>query len=80
MQAVKEKLSDMNALRKAKAEAKAEEKAEKELARNRVEMAHELRKAKEAEAEMQLHASKAGQKAEAETTKRLSGSRSKSQP
>ncbi|KAG6597226.1 Late embryogenesis abundant protein 6, partial [Cucurbita argyrosperma subsp. sororia] len=66
MQAVKEKLHDMSVLRKAKAEAKAEEKVEKELAKARVEVAHEVRLAKEAEAEMDLHVARAGMIAENE--------------
>nr|DAD18146.1 TPA_asm: hypothetical protein HUJ06_019609 [Nelumbo nucifera] len=69
MQAVREKLSDISAMRKAKAEAKAEEKVEKEIARARVQMAHELRKAKEAEAKMDLHVDKAAQKAEEQIAK-----------
>ncbi|KAL2511570.1 late [Abeliophyllum distichum] len=59
MQAIKEKLNDMGAMRKAKAEAKEEENAEKELAKARVEVAHEVRMAREAEAAMDLHVSKA---------------------
>ncbi|XP_047336082.1 late embryogenesis abundant protein 6-like [Impatiens glandulifera] len=59
MQAVKEKLNDIIEIRKAKADAKAEEKAEKDLAKVRLEIAHEIRLAKEAEAEMQFHAAKA---------------------
>ncbi|KAF3447590.1 hypothetical protein FNV43_RR12777 [Rhamnella rubrinervis] len=69
MQAVKDKLSDMNAMRKAKNEARAEEKAEKEIAKARIEVAHEVRLAKEAEAVMDLHVAKAGQKAERELAK-----------
>ncbi|XP_023538811.1 late embryogenesis abundant protein 6-like [Cucurbita pepo subsp. pepo] len=56
----------MSVLRKAKAEAKAEEKVEKELAKARVEVAHEVRLAKEAEAEMDLHVARAGMIAENE--------------
>ncbi|XP_011084994.1 uncharacterized protein LOC105167114 [Sesamum indicum] len=63
MQAIKEKLHDMTAVRKAKNEAKEEEKAEKELAKARVEVAHEVRMAREAEAEMDHHVSKAVEKA-----------------
>ncbi|XP_050237369.1 late embryogenesis abundant protein 6-like [Mercurialis annua] len=69
MQAVKEKLHDMSAMRKAKADAKAEEKGEKELAKARVEIAHEVRMAREAEAEMELHVAKAGEKAHKEIAK-----------
>ncbi|XP_038878054.1 late embryogenesis abundant protein 6-like [Benincasa hispida] len=69
MQAVKDKLHDISVMRKAKAEAKAEEKAEKELAKARVEVAHEVRLAREAEAAMDLHVAKAGMKAEKEMTK-----------
>ncbi|KAI4353766.1 hypothetical protein L6164_002694 [Bauhinia variegata] len=58
MQAIKEKIQDMNDMRKAKAEAKAEEKAEKELAKARTNIAHEVRLAKEAEAAMHMHANK----------------------
>ncbi|OVA01279.1 hypothetical protein BVC80_1653g91 [Macleaya cordata] len=42
---------------------------EKELAKARVGIAKEIRKAKEAEAEMDLHVAKAGQKAEREIAK-----------
>ncbi|KAI9092961.1 hypothetical protein K1719_027484 [Acacia pycnantha] len=52
----------MTALRKAKAEAKAEEKEVKDMAKARVEVAHEVRLAKEAEAAMEIHVSKAEQK------------------
>ncbi|KAJ6973620.1 hypothetical protein NC653_033833 [Populus alba x Populus x berolinensis] len=69
MQAVKEKLHDMTAMRKAKAEAKAEEKAEKEMAKARMDVAHEVRLAREAEAEMELHVAKAGQRVEREIAK-----------
>ncbi|RDX68669.1 Late embryogenesis abundant protein 6, partial [Mucuna pruriens] len=69
MQAVKEKLQDMNALRKAKAEAKAEEKAEKEIAKARMDVAHQVRLAKEAEATMGLHVEKAGKKVDKEISK-----------
>ncbi|KZV57966.1 hypothetical protein F511_12122 [Dorcoceras hygrometricum] len=62
MQAIKEKLNDMSAMRKAKAEAKQEEKEEKELAKARVEVAHEVRLAREAEAAMDLHVNKAAEK------------------
>ena len=62
MQAIKEKLNDMGAMRKAKAEAKEEEKAEKEVAKTRVQVAHEVRLAREAEAAMDLHVSKAAEK------------------
>ncbi|XP_059311092.1 late embryogenesis abundant protein 6-like [Lycium barbarum] len=62
MQAIKEKFNDMSAMRKAKAEAKEEEKAEKELAKARVEVAHEVRLAREAEAAMDLHVNKAAEK------------------
>ncbi|KAL2337265.1 hypothetical protein Fmac_011711 [Flemingia macrophylla] len=69
MQAVKEKLQDMNAIRKAKAEARAEEKAEKEIAKARMDVAHEVRLAKEAEAAMDLHVAKAGKRVDNEITK-----------
>ncbi|KAJ1432728.1 Late embryogenesis abundant protein [Sesbania bispinosa] len=72
MQAVKEKLQDMNAMRKAKSEARAEEKAEKEIAKARIEIAHEVRLAKEAEAAMDLHVSRAGERAEKEIAKHTS--------
>ncbi|CAI9786066.1 unnamed protein product [Fraxinus pennsylvanica] len=62
MQAIKEKLNDMSTMRKAKAEAKEEEKAEKELAKARVEVAHEVRLAREAEAAMDIHVNKAVEK------------------
>ncbi|KAG8363513.1 hypothetical protein BUALT_Bualt19G0030100 [Buddleja alternifolia] len=63
MQSIKEKLNDMSALRKAKAEAREEEKEEKEIAKSRVEVAHEVRMAREAEAAMDLHVNKAAEKA-----------------
>ncbi|KAE9463010.1 hypothetical protein C3L33_05077, partial [Rhododendron williamsianum] len=69
MQTVKEKLSDMKEMRKVKAEAKAEEQAERELAKARVDIAHEVRLAREAEASMELHVAKAGKKAEREIAK-----------
>ncbi|KAK9144486.1 hypothetical protein Sjap_004389 [Stephania japonica] len=69
MQAAKEKLKDMSALKQAKADAKAEEKAEKEMAKTRVEVAKEVRKAKEAQAERDLHISKAEQKVDDQITK-----------
>ncbi|GER45151.1 late embryogenesis abundant protein [Striga asiatica] len=62
MQGIKEKLSDMSAMRHAKAEAKEEEKEEKELAKTRVQVAHEVRMAREAEAAMDLHVNKAAEK------------------
>ncbi|KAL8542542.1 hypothetical protein ACS0TY_003421 [Phlomoides rotata] len=62
MQAIKDKLSDMNAMRKAKAEAREEENAEKELAKTRVQVAKEVRMAREAEAAMDLHVQKAAEK------------------
>lgn len=43
--------------------------AEKELAQARMEVAHEVRKAKEAEAKMELHAAKASQRAQEEIAK-----------
>lgn len=43
--------------------------AEKELAKARVEVAHEVRLAREAEAAMDLHVAKAGMKAEKEMAK-----------
>ncbi|KAK7339406.1 hypothetical protein VNO77_20070 [Canavalia gladiata] len=72
--AVKEKLQDINAMRKAKAEAKAEEKAEKELAKARMEVAREVRMAKEAEAAMDLHVQRAGERADKEMAKHSSKS------
>ncbi|KAK7401393.1 hypothetical protein VNO78_12829 [Psophocarpus tetragonolobus] len=72
MQAVKEKLQDFNAARKAKAEARAEEKTEKEIAKARKDVAHEVRLAKEAEATMDLHVAKAGKIAEREISKHAS--------
>ncbi|KAK7256358.1 hypothetical protein RIF29_29800 [Crotalaria pallida] len=74
MQTVKDKLQDMSALRKAKAEAKAEEKAEKDIAKARMDIAHEVRRAKEAEAAMELHVAKAGERAEKEIAKHSSTS------
>ncbi|KAL5724348.1 hypothetical protein ACHQM5_007620 [Ranunculus cassubicifolius] len=62
MQAVKEKLSDMATMRKIKSDAKEEEKAERDLAKTRMEVAKEVRKAKEAEAEMGMHVAKVGEK------------------
>lgn len=46
--------------------------AEKDLAKARKEIAHEVRLAKEAEATMDLHVSKAGEKAEREIAKHTS--------
>ncbi|KAL2514080.1 late embryogenesis abundant protein 18-like [Forsythia ovata] len=63
MQAIKEKLNGMTSMHKAKAEAKEEEKAEKEIAKVQVEVAHEVRQAREAEAAMDLHVQKAAIKA-----------------
>ncbi|KAI3448998.1 hypothetical protein Pfo_005663 [Paulownia fortunei] len=62
MQTIKEKLNDMSTMRKAKAEAKEDEKAEKEFAKTRVQVAHEVRMAREAEAAMDLHVNKAAEK------------------
>ncbi|KAJ4727358.1 Late embryogenesis abundant protein [Melia azedarach] len=69
MQAIKDKMNDMSAMRKAKADAKSEERAERDLAKARVNVAHEVRLAKEAEAEMDLHVAKATEKAEKEIAK-----------
>uniref|UniRef100_A0A7N0TJ46 Uncharacterized protein n=1 Tax=Kalanchoe fedtschenkoi TaxID=63787 RepID=A0A7N0TJ46_KALFE len=69
MQAIKEKITDMKVMNKVKSEAKAEEKAEKDIAKARMEIAHEARLAKEAEAKMELHVAKAGDKAEREIAK-----------
>ncbi|XP_043695271.1 late embryogenesis abundant protein 6-like [Telopea speciosissima] len=69
MQTIKEKFQDMREMREAKAEAKAEEQAEKELAKARLDVAHEVRKAREAEAEMDLHVNKAVEKADKEIAK-----------
>ncbi|KAL7083676.1 hypothetical protein ACP275_14G177600 [Erythranthe tilingii] len=74
MQAIKEKLNDLSAMRKAKAEAREEEKTEKELAKARVEVAHEVRMAKEAEAAMDLHVHKAVEKAAEHERKQHHGS------
>jgi len=46
--------------------------AEKEIAQARVDIAHEVRLAKEAEAEMDLHVTKAGERAEKEIEKHSS--------
>ncbi|KAF5469885.1 hypothetical protein F2P56_010443 [Juglans regia] len=62
MQAVKDKLQDMNAMRKAKAAANEEEKAEQDLAKARMEVAREVRL-------MELHVARAGEKAEREVSK-----------
>lgn len=43
--------------------------AEKDIAKARMEVAHEMRLAKEAEAEMGMHVAKAGQKVEREAAK-----------
>ncbi|ESW20805.1 hypothetical protein PHAVU_005G016300 [Phaseolus vulgaris] len=69
MQAVKEKFQSMNATRKAKQEAKAEEKAEKEIAKARMDVAREIRLAKQAEAEMDLHVANAGKRVDHEISK-----------
>ncbi|CAK7349251.1 unnamed protein product [Dovyalis caffra] len=69
MQAIKDKLNDMSTMRKVKAEAKAEEKAEKEMAKTRMDVAHEVRLAKEAEGQMELHVAKAEKKIEREIAK-----------
>ncbi|CAJ1958761.1 unnamed protein product [Sphenostylis stenocarpa] len=69
MQAVKEKLISMNATRKARQEAKAEEKAEKEIAKARMDVAREIRLAKQAEAEMDLHVANAGRRVQQEINK-----------
>ncbi|OMO92960.1 Late Embryogenesis Abundant protein [Corchorus capsularis] len=69
MQAIKDKLHDMNETRKAKAEAKAEEQAEKDVAKARMDIAHEVRMAKEAEVEMDMHVKKAGRLAQREMEK-----------
>ncbi|KAK1413400.1 hypothetical protein QVD17_35173 [Tagetes erecta] len=63
MQTIKDKITDMNATRKARSEAKQEEKAEKDLAKSRAEVAHEIRLAREAEASMDMHVNKAVEKA-----------------
>nr|XP_043612240.1 late embryogenesis abundant protein 6-like [Erigeron canadensis] len=63
MQAIKDKITDLNATRKARSEAKHEEKAEKELAKSRADVAHEIRLAREAEASMNTHVNKAVEKA-----------------
>ena len=43
--------------------------AEKEIAKARMDIAHEVRLAKEAEAKMDLHAAKAGERAQKEMAK-----------
>ncbi|KAL1540041.1 late embryogenesis abundant protein 6-like [Salvia divinorum] len=63
MQAIKEKINDLKEIRKAKAEAKEDERAEREMARSRIEVAHEVRMAREAEAAMDYHVQKAAEKA-----------------
>ncbi|KAK4416126.1 hypothetical protein Salat_2720000 [Sesamum alatum] len=62
MQAIKDKLNGMNEMRKAKAGAKEQEKVEKISAKARLEVAHEVRLAREAEAAMDLHLARAGEK------------------
>ncbi|KAL3516719.1 hypothetical protein ACH5RR_023621 [Cinchona calisaya] len=52
----------MRHMRKAKAEAKEEEKEEKELSKTRVQIAKDVRLAREAEATMDLHGNKAVEK------------------
>ncbi|KAI4312615.1 hypothetical protein MLD38_037419 [Melastoma candidum] len=79
MQAIRDKINDIKAMRKAKAEAKAEEKAEKELAKARVEVAHEVRLAREAEASMDLHVAKASERVDKEIAKYSGGGDSYSQ-
>ncbi|XAR54251.1 hypothetical protein NMG60_11029297 [Bertholletia excelsa] len=69
MQAIKDKINDMKEMQKVKAEIKAEEKAEKDLAKARTDIAHEMRLAKEAEAEMELHVAKAGRRVDREIAK-----------
>uniref|UniRef100_A0A803M4G3 Uncharacterized protein n=2 Tax=Chenopodium quinoa TaxID=63459 RepID=A0A803M4G3_CHEQI len=58
-------------MRKAKAEAKEEEKDEIEIAQTRKDIAKEVRKAKEAEAAMDLHVAKADELAEKEMSKHI---------
>ncbi|KAL6124623.1 PREDICTED: uncharacterized protein LOC101294700 [Fragaria vesca subsp. vesca] len=65
MQAIKDKISEMGAMKQVKEEARAEEKAEKEIAKARADIAHEVRLAKEAEAAMSHHVAKAGEIARA---------------
>ncbi|XP_027109804.1 uncharacterized protein [Coffea arabica] len=62
MQTIKEKLNDMSHMRKAKAQAKEEEKEEVDLAKTRIQVAKEVRLAREAEAAMDLHVNKAAEK------------------
>ncbi|XP_058086312.1 late embryogenesis abundant protein 6 [Magnolia sinica] len=74
MQAVKEKVSNAASVAKEHIDiykAKVEEKAEKASARNETEkeIAHERRKAKEAEAKMEMHAAKVEHKANKENAK-----------
>ncbi|KAF5175656.1 hypothetical protein FRX31_034758 [Thalictrum thalictroides] len=71
MQAVRDKLSEIATMKHVKADARAEEKAEKEIAKTRMEVAKEVRKAKEAEAEMDLHVAKAGEKVQRQIEKHM---------
>ncbi|XP_056174047.1 late embryogenesis abundant protein 6-like [Syzygium oleosum] len=73
MQAIKEKLSEMNTARKVKAEARADEKAEKDYAKARAGVAHEVRLAREAEADMDKHVNKAERLARKELAKHGDG-------
>ncbi|KAK9749089.1 hypothetical protein RND81_02G101800 [Saponaria officinalis] len=75
MQAIKEKIGEMSSMRKAKSEARAEEKEEIEKAEARKNIAKEVRKAKEAEAAMDMHVAKAGEVANNEIAKHASHSR-----
>ncbi|KAL3739087.1 hypothetical protein ACJRO7_020479 [Eucalyptus globulus] len=69
MQGIKEKFSEFNTARKVKAEARAEEKVEKDYAKARAGVAHEVRLAKEAEADMDKHVTKAERLARKELAK-----------
>ncbi|KAG6382752.1 hypothetical protein SASPL_157541 [Salvia splendens] len=59
MQAIKDKITDMKELHKAKAEAREVEKAERQDAKNRLAVVHQVAKARKAEAAMDYHVQKA---------------------
>ncbi|XP_047976424.1 uncharacterized protein LOC125218729 [Salvia hispanica] len=63
MQAIKDKITDMKELHKAKAEAREVEKAERQDAKNRLAVVHQVAKARKAEAAMDYHVQKAAEKA-----------------
>ncbi|XP_042046566.1 uncharacterized protein LOC121792620 [Salvia splendens] len=64
MQAIKDKITDMKELHKAKAEAREVEKAERQDAKARLAVVHHVTKARKAEAAMDYHVQKAAEKAE----------------